>query len=149
MPAGLLATVFVLMGPQGPVGWSFIARYDAEGLLTISATASVQEGWHIYATRLENDLGPIPTSIRFEAIPELIPVGDLAEPTPEEAYDPNFQMQVHFHSGSPVFTQRFKPAVYAELVVKGEVEYMVCNDKTCLPPVVVPFMLTIPPETKP
>jgi len=34
--------------------------------------------------------------------------------------------------------------------LKGEVEYMVCNDKTCLPPTTVSFVLDVPDrELKP
>jgi hypothetical protein len=34
------------------------------------------------------------------------------------------------------------------LVVEGEVEYMLCNDKTCLPPVGVPFKVVVDTEPK-
>jgi len=103
----------------------------------------VEPGWHIYATRLENDLGPIPTAVRFEQNDVLKPVGELKEPTPEEVFDPNFEMQVRYHSGSPVFVQHFESSSDRKPTVKGEVEFMVCNDKTCLPPEVVKFEVAV------
>jgi thiol:disulfide interchange protein DsbD len=59
-------------------------------------------------------------------------------------------MQVRYHSGTPVFVQVFQPTTPGLHVVKGEVEFMVCNDKTCLPPEVVAFSIDLPDTgTKP
>lgn len=138
-----LSVLFAAALPTGPVQWSFGAKATGSGQVAVELTATVQEGWHIYATRLENDLGPIPTSIRFEKDERLKAVGELAEPVPEEVFDPNFEMQVRYHSGTPVFVQRFQPTTLGVHVVKGEVEFMVCNDKTCLPPEVVKFELEV------
>lgn len=143
MYAVLLSTLLTAMAPAGPVTWSFAAKPAPDGVVSIELTATVGEGWHIYATKLENDLGPIPTTIRFEKNDALVPVGELGEPVPEEVFDPNFEMQVRYHSGAPVFVQQFKTTAAVQ-VVKGEVEFMVCNDKTCLPPEVVKFSLDIP-----
>ncbi|HNR53785.1 MAG TPA: protein-disulfide reductase DsbD family protein [Flavobacteriales bacterium] len=147
----LLLSLSMALGPvDGPVSWSFLARPAIDGQVAVEITAQVDEGWHIYATRLENDLGPIPTSIRFDANEQWTPVGGLAEPVPEEVFDPNFEMQVRYHSGSPVFVQRFKPSTIGVHPLRGEVEFMVCNDKTCLPPEVVRFSIDVPAvEVKP
>lgn len=134
------------MSVAGPVQWSFVAKPADDGLVSVELTATVEEGWHIYATRLENDLGPIPTAVRFDANGALVPVGGLAEPEPEEVFDPNFDMQVRYHSGMPVFAQRFKVTTKDAGTVTGEVEFMVCNDKTCLPPEVVKFSIPIPTD---
>lgn len=150
MHALIISAALSAMAPAGPVTWSFTTVPAHDGLMAVELTATVVEGWHIYATKLENDLGPVPTSIRFAPNESIQLVGELGEPTPEEVFDPNFEMQVRYHSGTPVFVQYFKPAVNGELVVKGEVEFMVCNDKTCLPPVVVTFALDVPPmDVKP
>lgn len=139
----LLLTALSLLPVAGPVQWSFVAEPAGDGLVSVELTATVEEGWHIYATRLENDLGPIPTAVRFDTNDALVPVGVLAEPEPEEVFDPNFDMQVRYHSGTPVFTQRFKVLAKGAGTVKGEVEFMVCNDKTCLPPEVVKFEIPV------
>ena len=144
MPFLALLTALSTLSPGEPVvAWSFSANVLSNGLIEVALTAKVEEGWHIYATKLENDLGPIPTSVRFEPSAVAAPVDALSEPQPEEVYDPNFEMQVRYHSGSPRFVQLFKPAGADPVIVKGEVEFMVCNDKTCLPPEVVPFTLQV------
>ncbi len=146
MYAVLLSTLLTAMDPTGPVTWSFAAKPAVDGVVSVEMTATVGEGWHIYATKLENDLGPIPTTIRFEKNDVLVPVGELGEPVAEEVFDPNFEMQVRYHSGAPVFVQQFKTTAAAQ-VVKGEVEFMVCNDKTCLPPEVVKFEIAVEGKT--
>lgn len=150
MYALLFSTLLAALAPAGPVKWSFTAERHALDVVVVELTAHVEPGWHIYATQLENDLGPIPTTIRFERNEALFPVGELNEPKPEEVFDPNFEMQVRYHSGAPLFTQHFEPVGKGALVLKGEVEFMVCNDKTCLPPEVVEFSLDVAPlEVKP
>lgn len=127
--------------PAEPVSWSFSAARTTTSVV-VELTATVEQGWHIYATRLENELGPIPTTIRFQQNDAWVPMGGIVEPAPEEVFDPNFEMQVRYHSGAPVFAQHFKNPSGAN-VLSGEVEFMVCNDKTCLPPEVVKFSIDV------
>ena len=88
-------------------------------------------------------LPPIPTTIRFAPSEHFAVAGQLDEPAPEEVFDPNFEMQVRYHSGTPRFVQAMNATTTAPFRLSGEVEYMVCNDKTCLPPVAVPFTVDV------
>ena len=142
-----LPLAFVLSTITGPpVKWEFSAVPLDDGGVEVRATARAEAGWHIYATTLENDLGPIPTSIRFTASKSYEFVGKLIEPVPVVEFDPNFEMQVRYHSGETVFAQRIKPTADGSFVMEGEVEYMVCNDVTCLPPVGIPFRIEVPTD---
>ncbi|MBK9177259.1 MAG: hypothetical protein IPM46_13180 [Flavobacteriales bacterium] len=138
-----LLALFSLNAPSSPVKWTFSATATGEGAVRIDIRSEVEEGWHIYATELPSDQGPIATSIRFTPSEHYNLKGDLMEPAPVEVFDPNFGMVVRYHDAAPVFTQLVKPLVPGTFEVAGEVEYMVCNDKTCLPPVVVPFKLKV------
>jgi DsbC/DsbD-like thiol-disulfide interchange protein len=150
MMASLLILLWsVLAVPVAPVKWSFQAVPQANGEVLVQCTATLEEGWHVYALTLPSDQGPIATAIRLKPSEAYEPLGDMQEPTPVETYDQNFGMVVRYHDGTPIFTQRIRPRKEGPVVVEGEVEYMLCNDKTCLPPVTVPFSLTISPETKP
>lgn len=138
-----LIASLVLHAPSNPVKWQFQAQHMNDGLVRIDLRTEVEEGWHIYATSLPSDQGPIATSIRFKPSEHYDLVGELEEPRPKEMYDANFGMDVRFHEGSPAFVQIIKPSRPTAFDVEGEVEFMVCNDKTCLPPVVVPFKLRV------
>jgi thiol:disulfide interchange protein DsbD len=143
LPLALCASLIPLPDTLPVVNWSFAATPVVEGRFTVELTATVADGWHIYATRLENDLGPIPTTIRFTPSESFVLHADLEEPAPEEVFDPNFEMQVRYHSGAPRFVQPMTTKSTTSFQLSGEVEYMVCNDKTCLPPVAIPFMVEV------
>jgi hypothetical protein len=150
MMASLLILLWSFLAVTGaPVKWSFQAVPQANGEVLVQCTATLDEGWHVYALTLPSDQGPIATAVRLKPSEAYERVGDVQEPKPVESYDPNFGMVVRHHDGAPTFTQRIRPRKEGSVVIEGEVEYMVCNDKTCLPPVTVPFSLPISPETKP
>jgi thiol:disulfide interchange protein DsbD len=130
-----------------PAQWSFTAVQRTDGMVELRCQATLEEGWHLYATTLPSDEGPIPTSIRLKDTKAFTLVS-LQEPTPVEEYDPNFAMVVRHHSGTPSFVLLLKPNTKAPLVVEGEVEFMLCNDKTCLPPVGVPFKVDVATDPK-
>ena len=131
-----------------PVTWSFSSAPAADGSVLIELTAQCAEGWHIYATELPSDEGPIATSFRFAPSEAYKVVGELKEPVPEEQYDPNFAMTVRSHSGAPRFVLSIMPRTHEPFAVDGEVEFMVCNERTCLPPVIVPFTVRVEPVLK-
>ncbi len=128
---------------NSPVAWHAAAAATDDGKVMITITAEVETGWHIYAMELPADEGPLPTEFRFpesDAYKVSIP---LTEPEPQEEFDQNFSMTVRHHSGTPQFTMLIERQSDSPFTVNGEVEYMVCNDRTCLPPVVVPITVEV------
>lgn len=144
LPVLLSAALFASSPSGPPVSWSFSSESLADGTVQVVLTATMEEGWHIYATVLENELGPLPTAVRFNPSETYEMQGGLLEPTPIQVFDPNFEMQVQYHSGTVRFVQQMKPKFDGQVEVSGEVEYMVCNDRTCLPPKLVTFSLDLP-----
>ncbi|MBP7407536.1 MAG: hypothetical protein KA941_02140 [Flavobacteriales bacterium] len=137
---GLLAPAH----PAAPVAWSFEAHAQKDGVVLVELLAKVEDGWHLYATTLPSAGGPLPTIFRFTPSNSYAIVGELQEPAPVEEYDANFGMLVRHHSGEPRFVLAIEPSGGTPFVVEGELEYMVCNEKTCLPPVTVPFRIAVP-----
>ncbi len=127
----------------GPVSWKFSAMPSADGNIIVSLQAICEEGWHIYALTLPRDDGPLPTQVRVSANDAYSANALVQEQVPEEMDDPNFQMKVRYHAGSSVFTVPIKRISEGAFEVSGEVEFMSCNDKTCLPPQVVKFNVPI------
>ena len=58
----------------------------------------------------------------------------VADRQPAKIFDNNFQMELSWYENAVVFTQKLKVTDPNKLKIAGEVEYMVCNDETCLPP---------------
>ena len=144
----LLLTFALVSITSSPVSWHFAAADTDDGKVLVTLTAEVEEGWHMYATELPSDEGPLPTIFRFKESTDYTVTEQLNEPEPVEEFDNNFGVMVRHHSGTPKFTLVVEPTSTQPFTVEGEVEYMVCNDVTCLPPKVVPFSITIERDTR-
>lgn len=153
MLLALLVTAASLSANDAPAGsvpvkWSFKAVELANGHVRIDMTASIDPGWHVYATQLPSDEGPLPTLITLKGSDRFTLIGTPAEPEPHKAHDPNFGMMVHHHSGTTVFSQVIARRTGDKFTVSGSVEYMACDDRMCLPPLKVPFALEVPALNK-
>lgn len=138
----LLCTLFAVRA-QGPVQWE--AGLEQDGAVwQVRLKAACEAGWHIYALELPRDDGPLPTVVRLLADDAYTATGSVIEPAAEEVEDPNFGMAVRYHSDNVVFGLPFERNSSSAFVVRGEVEYMACNDRTCLPPRTVPFTVSVP-----
>ncbi len=146
LATALLASVDA--GPIVPVKWVFAAKDLPNGQVRLDLTATIDQGWHVYATQLPSDQGPLPTAVTFAPSDAYYTVDGVKEPEPEKAEDPNFGMVLHFHTASTVFSQTIARKSAAGFTVSGEVEYMACNDQMCLPPVKIPFSIDVPALSK-
>lgn len=125
-----------------PVSWKFDVENVEDNEATVVITASIQPGWHVYSQYIEEG-GPIPTSFSFEPSDGFNLIGKVTEsPKAVSAFDPNFDMQIAWHEKTVSFKQKVK-LNQAKTIVKGMLEFMVCNDKSCLPPEEVPFSVSI------
>jgi thiol:disulfide interchange protein DsbD len=117
---------------QTPVKWSFSIEQTGSDA-TLLLKAKIDKTWHLYSQDIGPG-GPIPTSFKFTPNPNYDLVGKVTEQKAEEILDPNFDMKVKFFEESAVFKQKIKLKNNKSFPVKGSVEFMVCNDKMCLPP---------------
>ncbi len=117
-----------------PVEWKFSKSEIKNGETELTFKASIQEGWHVYSQHLAEG-GPIPTSFTFEKDSLHYAITDsVIEPNPVKEYDPNFEMELRFFNKEVAFTQKVKIFSADTFTLKGSLEFMVCNDKMCLPP---------------
>jgi len=124
-----------------PVKWSYAAKKinKTEAVLLLKAT--IDNGWHIYSTR-QKDGGPVKTSFTFTPSKDYAVNGALAEPKPVVKFEDAFKMNVSYFEKSVVFQQKIK-LKKDQTNIKGKLEYMVCNDKQCLPPEDVDFSIPV------
>ena len=128
---------------QNPVSWSFTAKKTADLTYEIHLTATIAKGWHIYSQSTP-DGGPAPTAIAFSKNPLLTIPGDVKEIGKLEQHnEPMFGVDVKQYSDNVDFLQAVKVKGNAKTVIKGSVEFMVCNDKQCLPPKTVEFSVSL------
>lgn len=129
---------------SGPVKWTFGISDSTGGTPQVLLSAICEEHWHLYAMKLPNDEGPLPTAIRLVPSGSYQLDGEIQEPVPTELEDPNFMMMVRYHAGEVVFSVPIKRMTNEAFSVEGEVEFMCCNDKMCLPPEIVKFSVQFP-----
>ncbi len=117
-----------------PVQWSFTAKKLSATSYEVRLTATIESGWHIYS-QTTPDGGPIPTAITFGKNPLITLDGKVKEVGKlEQKHEEIFGVDVKQYSNKVDFVQVVKLKGAAKTSVSGSVEFMVCNDKQCLPP---------------
>jgi thiol:disulfide interchange protein DsbD len=136
-----LLTVFAKAQGHKEVTWNFSLEKSGKDYV-IKMEATIQSGWHIYSQNIKGD-GPVPTSFTFELPKGSKLKGKTNEPEATEVFDESFGMKVKYFSNKVVFTQKISGKLNGEQLIKGKVNYMICNDQMCLPPVDVPFEIKL------
>jgi thiol:disulfide interchange protein DsbD len=140
--AVLLMSIGAYAQIEAPVKWSYGAKKISSTEAVIFLKATIQDGWHIYSQTVK-DGGPIKTSFTFAPSSAYTLVGKTIEPTPATKYEKSFSMNVSYFEKSVIFQQKIKLKSPDAVIVKGQLEYMTCNDKKCLPPEDVDFSVPL------
>jgi thiol:disulfide interchange protein len=129
-----------------PVRWDFSYEKTGDKQFEIIFTAAIEENSHIYSMDIP-DGGPIPTSFRFDSVAGYKLDGNTFEVTkPVEVLDEAFGFKIRTFSKKAEFRQKII-AEGSSFTVKGAVNFMACNNATCLPPKDVEFTVKIAEET--
>lgn len=126
---------------EKPVTWSYAAKKTGKDEATVYLKATIDKTWHMYSQNVK-DGGPVKTTFTFSPSKEYSPIGKTAEPKAIIKYEPVFKMNVSYFENQVVFQQKVK-LTKGTANVKGKIEFMVCNDKQCLPPDEVDFSVPI------
>jgi len=147
----LLLSVISLASVQSqildPVKWSTSVKKISETEYDLIAKASIEDKWHLYSQEVPPD-GPLPTLFTFEENAAYKSVGKIKESKGITEKDPVFDMLITFFANSATFTKRIKLTGNKGATVKGEVEFMVCDDTRCLPPAYVDLVFEVPAPQK-
>lgn len=128
---------------ENPVSWNYEAKKKTADTYEIVITANVEHPWHIYSQSTPKG-GPLPTKVTFKANPVLTKNGAVKEVGKQEKmHDKNFGVDVLSYSDKVQWVQTVKVKGGIKTSVSGTVEYMVCDDSHCLPPVKKSFDLKL------
>jgi len=143
----LLALNFPLAAQiQQPVNWQFAVKKTGQQEYAVCARTIIQEGWHIYASHMEEGKlgGPLPSSVTLAEVEGVTLIDSLVERgKPVEKYVEVFDMQVRYYADTVDFIQRLRVSNANVHRLKGTVEYMACTDEQCLPPEEVAFTVRL------
>ena len=144
MPVALLLLVM-----QDPVSWR-LARGGSGPVapgsrVELTAIAQIERGWLLYSVE-QKPGGPTPTKVTIPPGQVFQQDGAILSDAPSRKHDPNFDMEVEYHTGEASFRVPAKVAAGStegEHKARVEARYQVCNDQLCLPPKTVALELSV------
>ena len=139
----VVITAIAIGQMKNPVSWDYAAKKKTANTYEVTLTATVEHPWHIYSQNTGKG-GPVPTTVSFKTNPLVIKSGSVKEIGKlEKVFDKNFNTNVLFYSNQVQFVQTVKVKGNAKTNLSGMIEYMVCDDSQCLPPVKKSFELKL------
>ena len=126
-------TVICAQTPE-PIVWKSSTKKIAVNTYELHCTATIEKGWHTYSQTTPEG-GPVPTSLSFSKNPIATLVGVVKEVGELEKHnEPLFGVIVKQFSDKVDFVQTVKLKASVKTNIAGTVDYMLCNNKECLPP---------------
>lgn len=125
------------------ISWTYSAKKLAVNKYELHMTANPPMGWHIYS-QTTPDGGPVPTTFKFNNNALINLTGKVKETGKLVNYfDNNFKVNVKYFQGKVDFIQIVTVKGKIKTNVSGEIESMICNDKTCMPPTTEKFNIAL------
>jgi len=145
----IITSLFLILSFLGfsqifePVKWTTSVEKISDSDFDLITTATVDDGWHLYSQNIA-DGGPIPTSFSFENVENNYQlIGKTTEGEGYEGFDKVFEMDIKYFEKEAIFKQRIRLLKTGKIGINGTLEFMVCDDTTCLPPTEVDISFTV------
>jgi len=117
-----------------PVKWETSVEKVSESEFDLVITANIDKKWHLYSQNVP-DGGPIPTTFSFKDVEgQFQLVGKTTEGEGHEEFDNVFEMNIKYFENQAIFKQRIRVLTDSKIAINETLEFMVCDDTTCLPP---------------
>jgi hypothetical protein len=132
--AGLLFAQIGLAQSSKQVKWTYETKKIADKTYAIHMTATINGDYHIYAQDAGGD-GPVSTTFTFVKSPLITIDGPVKEEGKlVKKFETAWSHDVKYYEKTVDFVQVVKLKGGAKTNLTGKVEFMVCNEKQCLPP---------------
>lgn len=143
LPFLILCANLLFAQIQNPVAWTATSKKINDKTYEVRLSAVMQKGWHIYSQTTPEG-GPVPTTITFTKNPLLVIKGAAKEIGKLEKHnEPLFGVDVKQFSDKVDFVQTVNLKANVKTSVNLAIEFMVCNDKQCLPPATKKFTVAL------
>ena len=123
-----------------PVSWEFSQEEISETELELTFKASIDEPWHMYSQYVSDEI--LATKFTFIYNGDTV-VSKLKEPKPSEEYDETSDIMLLYFSKEVIFTQQLEINSVNNIEISGYVDFIVCDNGSCLPPDYSEFSFTI------
>jgi DsbC/DsbD-like thiol-disulfide interchange protein len=139
----LLAPATIMAQVKNPVKWNYSAKQLSAGKYELHMIATLEKGWHLYSQNTP-DGGPVPTAFSFTKNPLVTLNGPVKETGKLEThFEKLFDVDVKQYSDKVDFVQTVTVKGNVKTNMAGNVKYMLCNDRECLPPKEVNFSIAL------
>ncbi len=145
---GWLLIILLLVGSAvnaqifDPVKWTTKVEKLSDTEYELIAEATIDPSWHLYSQHVPED-GPIATTFTFAGNGSYLRKGNTKEDNGITVDDKVFDMRIKYFENKASFKQRIRLKSNDPFKVNATVEFMVCNDKKCLPPKEVDLVFAI------
>jgi DsbC/DsbD-like thiol-disulfide interchange protein len=140
----LFFTISINAQSASKVSWKYSAKKLEGDQYEIRLSATIQPGWHLYSQNQTKDAIALPTTIQFNKNPLVTITGKVKEVG--KLYDEvekATKTRSRFYKETVEFVQVISLKGAAKTAINGEIEFMVCDDKQCLPPETVKFSVKL------
>lgn len=132
------------LAAQKPVHWTFEIKQLGGNEYNLIFHAKIDKNWAVYSQFIDGD-GPVPTSFEFEEGDHFKRIGKLTESGHKKSgFDKVFQIDITKFVEDAIFTQKVSVTDFSKPIT-GYLNFMTCDDKTCLPPTDVDFSFSPQP----
>ncbi len=130
-------------GSARMVNWTFESKKIGDNTYELRMKAALTGKYHMYAQDVGVE-GPVATTFSFSANPVVALDGKVKEVGKlVQKHEAVWDGKVNYFEKEVEFVQVVKLKRNIKTAVSGTVEFMVCDDKECLPPSEVPFKIAL------
>ncbi len=145
----LLAVLTAMTAFGQKVAWKSTVEALDDATYRILLEASIPETYHMYDMGPYENGGPNATIITFTPTEGVEFEGGVESlTTPHRYFDEMFQMEIGTYEGKAQFAQKVRLTV-PQANVTAQVEWMICDDTSCMPPEDLELTISIPDGTAP
>ena len=141
---GFVLLVGISAVAQSPVKWDFSSKKLDDKRFEIRLTATIQDGWHLYACEQPSDAIVFPTTVKFRQNPLVQLKGAIrAEGSLTKVREEQLGIESWQFADRVSFVQVIELKGKVKTSVTGSIEFQVCTDEKCLPNAVINFQVPI------
>lgn len=111
----------------------------------LTFTVELAPTWMTYSQYNSNFIGPLPTIFSFEPSENYELIDGVNESLVKLKFDKEANEELTYFEGKGIFKQKIKIKSGEKFVVKGNINFMTCNQNGCEPPADYPFEIEITP----
>ncbi len=139
----MLSALVSMAQSEKAVKWNYTVKKVSDKTYEVNMTAIISGDYHMYAQNVGVD-GPAPTTFTFTKNPLITLDGNVKEVGKVvKKFESVWGGNVSYYEKTVNFVQVVKLKANVKTNLSGKVEFMVCDEKQCLPPSNVDIKVSI------